>query len=210
MASQKKQTGLGNGEGRRKRKGKKGRGREEKRKRGGRKEGEIVDGFTYKIRFSEKNSLRGSYLGGTPQTPATPPIGPQVQSEGSPGPTPPRGAPGSGSDDTLSGYAGYNLGLAVLAAITGASADAAGLVITQHPVPLKRLAVRAQDGWHPDASIRVHFPSIFLSFRWWSSPSPSLLTLLGCGCDVHVCVTYHTNYAQTSHLHREDNNKLCD
>ena len=73
----KKQTGLGDGEGRRKRKGKKGRGREEKRKRGGRKEGEIVDGFTYKIRFSEKNSLRGSYLGGTPQTPATPcgPIG---------------------------------------------------------------------------------------------------------------------------------------
>lgn len=68
------------------------------------------------------------------------------------------------SDDTLSGYAGYNLGLAVLAAITGASADAAGLVITQHPVPLKRLAVRAQDGWHPDASTRVHFPSIFLSF----------------------------------------------
>ena len=91
----KKQTGLGNGEGRRKRKGKKGRGREEKRKRGGRKEGEIVDGFTYKIRFSKKNSLRGSYLGGTPQTPATPPIGPAAQSEGSPGPTPPRGAPGS-------------------------------------------------------------------------------------------------------------------
>jgi hypothetical protein len=67
----KKQTGLGDGEGRRKRKGKKGRGREEKRKRGGRKEGEIVDGFTYKIRFSEKKSLRGSYLGGTPQTPTT-------------------------------------------------------------------------------------------------------------------------------------------
>jgi hypothetical protein len=94
----KKQTGLGDGEGRRKRKGKKGRGREEKRKRGGRKEGEIVDGFTYKIRFSEKNSLRGSYLGGTPQTPATPPIGPAAQSEVSLGPTPPRGAPGSDFD----------------------------------------------------------------------------------------------------------------
>eukprot|EP00729_Bicosta_minor_P027492 gene27492-835_t len=58
------------------------------------------------------------------------------------------------ADDSLTGYAGYNLGLTVLTAATGATAAAAGMVIARHGVALKRLAKRTHRGWHPDASIR--------------------------------------------------------